>query len=192
MGDGFPIMEMIFEEAKATQAAAMLVRLAGGEMNYMALVIHLYKIDREALRQWGVTVTTDRHVAMAHGPVTSNIYDLIKRGIGGSISPSLWATHIKSRGDYKVGLESDPGTSELSRAEIRLIEQVFAADGEKDRYELRDTAHREFSEWRDPGKSSAPISLTEILAAVGASEDEVAHAENSIDVQRSLHSLSRR
>ena len=190
--DKVRVMEMNFEEAKATQVAAKLLNLAGGQMYYMGLIKHLYKIDREALRRWCASVTTDRHVAMAHGPVTSNIYDLIKQSIGENHPLTLWNAHIKSIGDKKVALIQDPGQSELSRAELKLIEEVYSADGNKDRFELRDASHRDFKEWEDPGRSSVAIPITKILAALGASEDEVVHAENTIEVQRSLHSLIRR
>lgn len=56
------------------------MKLAGRPVNYMALIKLLYKADREALRRWGLPITTDKYVSMAKGPVTSHIYDRIKAG----------------------------------------------------------------------------------------------------------------
>lgn len=56
---------------KATQAAALFLKLAQGPLNYMALIKLLYKADREAIRRWGLPITTDAYAAMKLGPVTS-------------------------------------------------------------------------------------------------------------------------
>ena len=53
-------MQMAFDEVKATQIAALFLKMAGRELKYLALIKLLYKLDREALRRWGLPVTTDR------------------------------------------------------------------------------------------------------------------------------------
>lgn len=58
---------MRFIEAKATQAAARLLRNRGGKMSYMKLIKLLYLADREALAQWGRSITTDTYVSMDKG-----------------------------------------------------------------------------------------------------------------------------
>jgi hypothetical protein len=62
---------MAFDERKATEAAAYLLRLRGGRMSYLKLIKLLYLADREALSRWGFSVTNDRHVSMPHGPHAS-------------------------------------------------------------------------------------------------------------------------
>ena len=51
--------------------------------------------------------------------------------------------------------------------------------------------HRDFPEWQDPGDTSIPISIQEILAALGKTEDEVAYTESAIGAQKALQSLLR-
>ncbi len=68
-----------FDEEKATEAAALILSLRGGQMHYMKLIKLLYLLDREALSRWGIPVTTDTYVSMDHGPVVSAIYNLIRR-----------------------------------------------------------------------------------------------------------------
>ena len=71
-------MRLRFNEAKATEAAARLIELRGGKMSYRKLINLLYLADREALLRWGRPITTDRYVSMDHGPVVSNVYELIR------------------------------------------------------------------------------------------------------------------
>ena len=61
-------MTVTYREDKATQAAARLLRLAGGKLNHMKLMKLLYLADRRALIQWGRPITFDWYVSMPHGP----------------------------------------------------------------------------------------------------------------------------
>lgn len=180
-------MQMTFDETKATQIAAKFLKLAGGRLQYLALIKLLYRLDREALDRWGVPVTTDKYVSMKLGPVTSQIYNLIKASADAP-QPSFWSSHIQREG-YSVFLVGDPSETELSRAEESLAEEIFNSDGAKDGFALAEECHRDFPEWMDPGASSVPITIAEILAVLGKSEDEVAHSKDSISAQRALSSM---
>jgi uncharacterized phage-associated protein len=183
-------VKLVFDEVKATQAAALFLRVAGVPLNYMALIKLLYRADREAFRRCGLSITTDNYVSMKFGPVTSNIYDRIKAGRNPNAHPTFWSTHIQPSSDpYAVVLRADPGNSELSRAEERIIEETFEADGQKNAFALADECHRDFPEWDDPGESSSPIDISDIVAALGLSEDEAAQIESLIDKQRAAFRL---
>jgi hypothetical protein len=184
-------VKLAFDEVKATQAAALFLKLAGRPLNYMALIKLLYKTDREAIRRWGLPITTDQYSAMKFGPVTSGIYDRIKASANPNAHPSFWAAHIRRSEDpHEVLLERDPGKSELSRAEENLIAEIFAADGAKDRFDLADECHRDFPEWNDPGDTSIPIDISDIVSALGLSEEESAYVETLVEVQRAAASLA--
>ena len=71
-------MALIFNEKKATQAAARFLKLSGGTMNYMILIKDLYLLDRTALLNWGRLVTCDDIYEMKFGPVLSQIHDLMQ------------------------------------------------------------------------------------------------------------------
>jgi len=70
-------MAIVFHEKKATQAAARMLQLAGGTINYMALIKYLYLVDRGALLRWGRLVTYDDFYEMKLGPVLSTVLNLI-------------------------------------------------------------------------------------------------------------------
>lgn len=184
-------MNLAFDEVKATQTAALFLKLSGRPLNYMALIKLLYKADREALRRWGLPITTDKYVSMDLGPVTSRIYDLIKASADPNSHPTFWAMHIQKSADpYAVAMRLDPGVSELSPAEELLIREIFSVDGEKDRFALADESHREFPEWRDPQGSSLALEISDIIAALGLSEEEARHVQANIDAQRAAFVLA--
>ncbi len=157
----------------------------------MALIKMLYRADREALRRWGLPITTDKYVSMKFGPVTSVIYKRSKASAPPLSRPTFWSDHIcKAQDPNAVVLKSDPGNSELSPAEEHLIEEIFAVDGAKSPFTLADECHRDFPEWNDPGESSSPIEISDIVSALGLSEDETAHTESLIDAQRATTTLA--
>jgi uncharacterized phage-associated protein len=74
------MLNLSFDESKATEAAAFLLSRSDQTMNYMKLIKLLYLADREALIRWGRPISTDRYVSMKHGPVLSNVLNLISFG----------------------------------------------------------------------------------------------------------------
>jgi uncharacterized phage-associated protein len=173
------MMTLQFNEAKTTQAAALLLRLRGGRMSYMKLIKLLYLLDRGALLRWGRAVTGDQYVSMPHGPVLSQTLDLINEGKRPE-EESAWAAHISPPEAYEVELLSDAGDEELSDAEKALISEVFAKYGNLTRWQLRDLVHA-LPEWQDPEGGAIPISYRDILKAGGKSDLEIASIEEDVE-----------
>ena len=94
-------MRFFFNQRKAAQAAAYLVRLHGGQINLMALLKLLYLADRTALVETGYTITGDHMVSMPHGPVLSYIYDSSKWG---KMEDDPWYEYISERTNHEVSL----------------------------------------------------------------------------------------
>ncbi|MDR3741714.1 MAG: Panacea domain-containing protein [Terracidiphilus sp.] len=168
---------MMFDEKKATEAAAFLLKLRGGKMSYLKLIKLLYLADREALRRWGFSITNDRHVSMPHGPVVSNTYNLM---IEDTEKP-FWAHYISAPlGDYELELRGECPTDKLSRAEERLLTEIFSEFGQMNRWALRDYTHG-LPEWRDPNGSSLPISVRDILEAQGVSVQDISDITDDLN-----------
>jgi len=157
-----------FNEKKATQVAGQLLKLAGGRLNYMALIKLMYIVDRESLKRWGQPVTNDEYYSLPHGPILSRVYDLISDEPSLSES-SVWQEYIKKSG-YNVELIQGTTSGTLSDSETELIKDVFSHYGHLDRFQLRDLTHQ-FEEWKDPEKSRLPITYEDILRAVGRGEE---------------------
>jgi uncharacterized phage-associated protein len=163
-------MLLNFDEGKATQVAAAVMLKRGGRIHYLKLIKLLYLIDREALLRWGVPVSTDRYVSMDHGPVLSSIYKLI---VEDKPKP-IWARYISQPlGDYEIELLAEPPTDLLSRAEEKLIDEIYAQYGHRNRWDLVENVMHKLPEWTDPHGSSIPIHIRQILEAAGEAPDEI-------------------
>ena len=172
-----------FDEAKTTQAAAMLLKENGGKMNYMKLIKLLYLADREALSKWERPITGDLYVAMPKGPVLSIVLDKINSGRNPSGVKSYWHKYISSPEGYNVKLlKHEPGFDELSKREKELLKSIFEQFKNYDQWQMVDICHDILPEWRDPKGTSIPIQIEDILRAVNKTErsiilieDEVSH-----------------
>ena len=164
-------MRFRFNERKSAQAAAYLLKRHGGCLNYMVLIKLLYLADRKTLLEHGQLITGDQMVSMPHGPVLSRIYDRIAAGMIPSSAP--WSDYISDPSNYDVQLVcAEPSTDELSRYELRVLDEVDARYGSLGKWALRDLTH-ELPEWEDPHGSSLPIDPTTILQAAGHPPDEI-------------------
>ena len=167
-----------FNERKATEAAARLLKLRGGRMSYLKLIKLLYLVDRDALLRWGEPVTTDRYFSMKYGPVVSRIYSLINEGAPPGVE-SVWERYISKPSDREVQLLEEPPQSELSPAEEALIDEVFSTFGKMNRWNLVEHSHG-FPEWKDPQDSALPIETSNILQAGGKTEEEIGEIEGEL------------
>lgn len=162
-------MKPKYREDKATQAAALFLKLRGGKMSHLKLMKLLYLTEREALLRWGRPITYDFCVSMDHGPVLSKTYNIVS---GDTQTNGLWESSISAPRNHEVELCNDPGNDKLSDAEEQLIREVFAQHGSKSRWELRDFTHT-LEEWEDPEGSSNRIDYKEILRAGKKTDSEV-------------------
>ncbi len=172
-------MRLLFNEAKATQAAARLLTLRGGIMSFVKLIKLLYLADREALIRWGYPITTDCYVSLDIGPVVSQIYDLI-RGDPPLNSVWIWRKFISAPENYEVRLLGDPGTSELSCREQQLIDEIFSQYGCQSRWTVVDYT-RSLPEWTHPDGGALPIEYRDILKAARKTEAEIAAVEEALE-----------
>jgi hypothetical protein len=126
-------MRLRFDEAKAAQSAALILKMRGGTMHYLKLIKILYLLDRAALFKWGSPVTTDHHASMDNGPVVSNILSLITEE---KRAKPIWAQYISPPlGDFEVTLQkADFPTDRLSLAEEKLIGEIYQEYGFRNRW----------------------------------------------------------
>jgi uncharacterized phage-associated protein len=138
-------------------------------MSYLRLLKLLYIADRESLKETGRSITGDHVVAMEHGPVLGGVYSLIK---GEHTAWAQWSAFFRKNG-YRLEMVNDPGNGKLSKYELGKLRGVADAYADKDEWSLVEVVHG-FEEWKknDPGKSSQPIPLEDILEAIGRAGDK--------------------
>ncbi len=141
------------------------------EMSYLRLLKLLYIADRESIKETGRSITGDKVVAMANGPVLSGVYDLVKGEHGGF---KEWSACFRKVG-YKLEMTGDSGNRNLSKYEIAKLRELTARHEEDDAWDLVNVTH-EFDEWKrnEPGKSCRPIPFDHIIEAVGRGADKEA------------------
>jgi uncharacterized phage-associated protein len=163
---------IMFSEQIITQMAAYLLKKRGGRMAYLKLIKLLYLAERKAVAKWGEPISGDHFVSMPHGPVLSQTYELIKsQSSPDEVSP--WHDLIEEE-SYEVFLSKNiEDFDELSQAEMRILDEVYAEYGTMGRFQIRDFTHDHCQEWEDPHGSAFPIRLESILRAMGRNEEQV-------------------
>ncbi len=157
-----------FDIEKTIQAAAYLIKCSGGRMNYMRLLKLIYLVDRRSVKRRKMPICGDTPVAMQRGPVPSITLDLIK---GEDPQSIRWDQFIR-RDNYDVVLENDPGNLALSRAELRILEEILEQFSNFDEWALVEWCHENLPEyeknWNARGdKGVKRIPLDDILDAIG-------------------------
>jgi uncharacterized phage-associated protein len=176
-------MNLPFDEGKTAQAAAMFLKLRGGQMSYMKLIKLLYLADRTSLLKYGKPITMDRWYSMKHGPVLSNVLSLITDPSWTESSEGTWAQLISAPlEDHEVRLLSNTFPNDrLSSAEEKIITEVFDKYGHYNRWDLVELLHKgEIApEWKEPRQGSRIlIALSDVLKTeLDPEEAELAEAE---------------
>lgn len=176
-------MRFRFNDKKTAQAAAHLLRLHGGSMEYLKLIKLMYLADRKMLVEHGITITGDTMKSMKHGPVLSNVFDLIS--VGQAHLDSEWFQLITPPTNYKVSLRPETGgapkNDELSEFEMDLLKDLHERYGAMDQWKLVEHLHKELPEWKDPGESSSIISPVDILRAEDRTPEEIERVKRTAD-----------
>jgi len=163
-------MHLRFNIGKAIQAAYVLLELEGGRMSYFRLLKLLYIADRESVQETGLPITFAHGYALKHGPIPSEIYDLVK---GSRTEAKQWEKFFRTHG-YQVSLVSgaDPGRGKLSRFEIQKLREIVERFEPLSDFEIAERTHEfmEYEKNQPEGGTSHPIPFADILEAVGMSQ----------------------
>jgi len=173
-----------FNEKKAIQAVAVLLKLYRKKMNYTKLIKLLYMADRLSLDKFNTTISTDSFYAMDNGPVLSGIYDKIK----GDDQSEFWNKYIR-KVDYDIELIDDPSDDELSKDEIEILENIYKQFGHMDVWDLVNFCHKYLPEWSDPQGSSKLIPVETVLKQLKKSIHEIKIIANEIDSYNHLQEI---
>ena len=180
----------------ALAATGYLLKLARNKWHVLPLVKALYEAERESIRNYGLPMFGDEYASMDNGPVVRHTYDCLKkRGQRGFRDD--WREFV-ARENESVVLVSDPGVGPLNRAQLEILKAVFERVSAKYRelgYKrfVHEFCHSEFPEWQNPHKSSIPITVEDMLEAMGRHDDIPAVRSNALadrSLQEALDSLS--
>lgn len=164
-------MRVRFNEKKATQVAAQILKAHGGNMDLLDLMKKIYCVDRAALVKLRWPLTGDRYSALPKGMVLSHTYDLAKDE--DFEYPTYWDQYIERGGDFEVSLVNDPGRDELSENEVQLITSTLESLKNVDRTTMIQEIHHKYPEWSDPKGSSFVVMYETVLQNEGWQQEEI-------------------
>jgi hypothetical protein len=156
-----------FNQNKAAQAAAHLLQLRGGRLDYSKLISLLYLADRHALVDRGLPITGGTMVSTADGLVLAEASKLIE-------SDKRWTDLILPLTGQDIWLSGPaPDNSALSIYEIQVLAKIDSDYGRMDSRTLTDLL-RSLKEWSNPGaRNLLPVDLALVLRSEGWSEQEI-------------------
>ena len=187
-----------FKERKAAQVTRLFIRCNGGQsFSTRKLLKLVYLVDRKALELWGFPVTYDTPKNLPYeGLRLGHTYDLIdppkkkSNALSMFMSDSYWYHYFckSNEGHYTIPTELNPGTADLSRAEIELVGNVFDQFGYKTDEQLDDYCRT----LPESGHSETPhgdIDWKVLLQAVGRADKDLAEIKKDLEFQAKFEGL---
>lgn len=161
-----------FSTRRAAQVTAFFANKAGGRINVLRATKLIYLADRASMAEREHPVTGDNFVSMPFGPVNTYTYSLMKGEVEQQHA-RVWAEFIAPRVGYEIPL-ARPITvgdlDELSRADLRILEETWERFKDIEKYELAEWTHQFCPEWRDPNGSSVPIDFATVYKYLNKAE----------------------
>ena len=174
----------LYDEAKATQVAGLLMELNDGEMDYAKCIKLMYNIEREALNRWMRPVVFDDLYSLPNGQIVSNTMN--KANPENQKVKSLWREHLETipaTGNYHtIRLTKECGTGKLSRAEVELITEFHQRYKEKTAGQMMDEHHTSsmFPEYKDPKGSRIKTVYSDLLRVLGKSQEQITQFKDDL------------
>ena len=153
-----------FDESKAAQAAAYLLRRHGEQMHGTRLVKLLYLADRRNFVDSAIPITGDDFINAEDGPVLKNILCLI----AGEDAPGsdVWSRYVRPAHGPYLACAGNHDIGYLSGWAMRHLDAVYDQHGCRELPMLcRYT--RQLPEWSPPRNGSAEIDPYLILREEG-------------------------
>lgn len=181
-------MKTPFDITKAAQVAHFFITREGSEIEILKLVKLIYLADRLSLEKRRIPVVGGSFYSLKHGPVTSEVLDLINDGTREGDSP--WELLISDRANHLVAtarvlLEYDA----LSASELRVLEEVWQKFGAQDKWDLVRWTHQHCEEWSDPCGGRMEISTRKLAESFGWKPSEVDDFEAELSAQCRLQEI---
>lgn len=183
-------MRFVFNEQKAAQSAAFLLRLADGRMQYKKLIKLMYLSDKESLLVRGFPISGDDFYALPQGMVDSKTYNLVQRNCGDTPTRT-WDIYVRRDNYDSVLAPQAPGNlDEITDFEKEILKRQFNEHQHRDGHQIGRMMHdKKFCpEWVDPDGASIEISPEDVLRSARKSNEEIQEIEQlaaeRIDINR--------
>jgi hypothetical protein len=174
-------MEFRFDMRKTMASVAFLMERGGGQLDMFLGLKSLYLADKQALIEWGKTITGDSFRGLPKGPVLLTVYKLFK----GTASPELqelWNRAFTERMNHSIHLRNPVSVGPLSEREMDVLGQAQDTVNSMLPWDVADFLHKTCPEWKDPEGCSLPITPEDILLNAGFTEEDIQRISESENV----------
>ena len=160
------MIQFTFNERRAAQAAARILRRHGKPMHRDKLVNLLYLADRRQLVERGIPITGAQFISSPNGAELTEIAHLLA-------SPTAeWSRHVSQAENQLLCAASRDDCSELSDYSCHLLDEICDQHAHRTTAELRRHSSR-LCEWRCPDGAPVPVDLRQLLRAEGLDERQI-------------------
>ncbi len=134
----------------------------------------IYFADRYHLEEYGRQICNDTYYAMKHGPVPSNIYQMLKdaRDKEDSAISTTEILTVEGKPSHKVTVARSSNLNSLSLSDIEALDQAIANYGKMSFDELQNLSHDKAWESAD---INDVISLEAIAETLPSNIDLIQH-----------------
>ncbi|MBD9177581.1 MAG: DUF4065 domain-containing protein [Odoribacter splanchnicus] len=176
----------MFDKDVAIQAILYIANRIGKRKDIHKICKTLYFADQEHLSKYGRSITKDVYIAMAFGPVPSNIEDIFKALRGDSYF-SGYVEDLKSffefTNKYILVPKKEADLDYLSESDLECLDNAIVKCKDKSFEELTQMSHD--LAWSNT-KRDRKISCKDILREAGDDEGYASYIDNKIEVERSF------
>jgi len=158
-----------FDVEKAVESILYLAYRVSSP-TYMLIAKLLYFADKTSLEEYGRFITGDTYVAMKHGPVPSETYNLMKAGNDGD----QYGFTVEN--NHHIKPLRDANTDLLSDSDIICLDKILKAYAHFPTWYIREISHDDLWEefWEkatEQGKASTPIPVEKIVETFDDADD---------------------
>jgi len=165
-------MSMTEEDILKLKAVTLYVLEKCGETDYIHLFKILYFAERQHYAHYGQHLINDKFYALPKGPVPSFLYDAVKVASGlkkhhnGDSLDVISSALAHGEGEcqyYYISGKENPDMEELSRADIKSLDEAIALCKDEDSNTLSSMSHDEA--WSSAYKTHANSEMDSLLMA---------------------------
>lgn len=160
-----------YEVERAAQVLAYFaLRAKNRALNILKAMKLVYLADRESIRRFGEPMLDEPRFSMKRGPVNHMTYQLAS---GQEDQPAEWSRYLHARDQsHDIAVRGNitfSSLGELSEDDVECLDAVWRQFGWMDEHVLCAWTHKpeNVPEWTNPNGGRKPISLADMLAAVG-------------------------
>jgi uncharacterized phage-associated protein len=176
----FPNMKTPFDINKAAQTAHYFTSQSGGEIDILKLVKLIYLADRKSLADRRTPIVGGSYYSLPHGPITSEILNLINDGT--KAETSAWEVAISDRANHKVAVNTAEMVYDaLTNSERAILGVVWEKFGTMSKWDIVEWTHKHCLEWNDPCGGREEISGQKLAEAFGWSRVEGLAVEEELE-----------